>query len=179
MKPKQTISAFDVFLAQRGLVLDAVAIGGAALGLLGVIQRETRDCDILHPALPEVIREAAVDFAFQARGQGEELSDDWLNNGPSSLADALPAGWIDRVQVIFSGAALTLRCLGRSDLLMSKVFALCDRGIDVQDCIALAPSPAELDQITAWLEAQDAHPGWPDHVRAVLADLRGRLRHGA
>lgn len=39
MKPKQTISAFDVFLAQRGLVLDAVAIGGAALGLLGVIRR--------------------------------------------------------------------------------------------------------------------------------------------
>lgn len=38
MKPKQTISAFDVFLAQRGLVLDAVAIGGAALGL-GVIRR--------------------------------------------------------------------------------------------------------------------------------------------
>jgi hypothetical protein len=179
MKPKETISAFDVFLAKRGLVLDAVAIGGAALGLLGVIHRETRDCDILYPALPEVIREAAVDFAFQARHQGEELSDDWLNNGPSSLADVLPAGWIDRVQVIFSGSALTLRCLGRSDLLMSKVFALCDRGIDVQDCIALAPSPAELDEITAWLEAQDAHPGWPDHVRAVLADLRGRLRHGA
>jgi len=67
MKPKETISAFDVFLAKRGLVLDAVAIGGAALGLLGVIHRETRDCDVLHPALPEVIREAAVDFAFQAR----------------------------------------------------------------------------------------------------------------
>jgi hypothetical protein len=178
MHPKETISAFDLFLTERGLTLDAVAIGGAALGLLGVIERETRDCDILYPALPEAIRRAAVAFAVETRHQGGELDDDWLNNGPSSLADALPPGWIHRVQMIFAGTALTLRCLGRSDLLMSKVFALCDRGLDLQDCIALAPSADELAETTAWLERQDAHPNWPDHVRAVVADLQVRLGHG-
>lgn len=178
MRPKETISAFDGFLAQRRLTLDAVVVGGAALGLLGVIKRETRDCDILHPALPDAIRRAAVEFAVQARQRGEGLGDDWLNNGPSSLADVLPPGWIDRVEVIFSGAALTLRCLGRSELLMSKVFALCDRGLDLQDCIALAPTPGELDEITWWLENQDVNPDWPDHVRSVLVDLQVRLGHG-
>jgi hypothetical protein len=93
MRPKETISAFDAFLAQRRLTLDAVVVGGAALGLLGVIKRETRDCDILHPALPDAIRKAAVEFAVQARQRGEGLCDDWLNNGPSSLADVLPPGW--------------------------------------------------------------------------------------
>jgi hypothetical protein len=178
VQPKAIISAFDSFLAQRGFRFEAVVIGGAALGLLGVVTRQTRDCDILHPALPEAIRSAAVEFAVQERRRGEALDDDWLNNGPSSLAEALPAGWINRVHVVFSGRAITLKCLGRSDLLMSKVFALCDRGIDLPDCLALAPTIAELDEITAWLERQDANPGWPEHVRATLADLKQRLGRG-
>jgi hypothetical protein len=94
------------------------------------------------------------------------------------LAEALPAGWIKRVHIVFSGRAITLQCLGRSDLLMSKVFALCDRGIDLQDCLALAPTIEELDQITAWLERQDANPGWPEHVRATITDLKERLDRG-
>lgn len=36
MKPRETIAAFDAFLSKRGLALDAVVIGGTALGLLGV-----------------------------------------------------------------------------------------------------------------------------------------------
>jgi hypothetical protein len=176
--PKEIISTFDSFLAQRGFRFEAVVIGGAALGLLGFVTRQTRDCDILYPALPEAIRSAAVEFAVQERLRGEALDDDWLNNGPSSLAEALPAGWINRVHVVFSGRAITLKCLGRSDLLKSKVFALCDRGIDLPDCLAMAPTIDELDELTAWLERQDANPGWPEHVRATLADLKERLGRG-
>ncbi len=51
MKPKETLARFDTFLAKRGLALEAIVVGGAALGLLDVISRETRDCDILHPKL--------------------------------------------------------------------------------------------------------------------------------
>src|SRR5689334_2548541 len=67
-----------------------------------------------------------------------------LNNGPSSLVDILPDGWQQRVQLVFSGKALILRCLGRTDFLMSKLFALCDRGIDIGDCVAMAPTAEEL-----------------------------------
>ena len=49
--------------------LEAVVIGGAALNLLGVVHRTTKDCDILHPALPQAVVEAA--------------------HGPQSLARAL------------------------------------------------------------------------------------------
>ena len=88
MKPKKTLARFDPFLAKRGLVLEAVVVGGAALGLLDVISRETRDCDILHPELSEEIRDAAAEFAAQVRARGDALADDWLNRlnrGPISL----------------------------------------------------------------------------------------------
>ena len=60
MKPHETIEQFDLFLTKQGLSLSAVIIGGSALSLLGVISRETRDCDVLHPQLPEGIIRAAA-----------------------------------------------------------------------------------------------------------------------
>ena len=63
MKPRETLEAFDAFLAERGLRLDAVVVGGTALNLLGVVSRPTKDCDILYPQLPDEIGDAAKAFA--------------------------------------------------------------------------------------------------------------------
>jgi len=137
MLPRPTIEAFDRHLLGLGLRFEGVVIGGSALGLMGVIQRPTRD------------------FAKTQRKAGVDLLDDWLNNGPMQLGDVLPAGWRERVERIFEGQVLVLTTLGRSDLLKSKLFALCDRGTDL--------------------------PGnelWPAHVRATVADLARRLGHG-
>ncbi|MCP4674356.1 MAG: hypothetical protein GY854_02325 [Deltaproteobacteria bacterium] len=163
---------------ERDLSFEAVVIGGTALGLLGIISRQTRDCDILHPQLPDAILVAAKDFAETRHRNDDLLDDNWLNNGPSSLAEVLPSGWLDRLQIAYKGKAITLHCLGREDLLRSKLFALCDRGIDLQDCLALFPTKAELDKIKPWLEAQDANPDWPAHARSTLDDLLKRLGHG-
>jgi hypothetical protein len=178
MKPKETIERFDLFLETRGLSLDAVVIGGTALVLLEVVSRQTRDCDILDPQIPADVADAAREFALDVRNGGEPLDDEWLNNGPSSLADVLPEGWNARVLQVFTGKALTLHSLGRTDLLMSKLFALCDRGIDLKDCVALSPTAEELDTILPWLIRQDLHPGWSDHARSIMADLAKRLGHG-
>jgi hypothetical protein len=175
MRPKETIEGFDSFLAERGLSFEAVVIGGAALGLLGVVSRQTRDCDILHPQLPKIIREAAEEYAGIQCRKGDLLARDWLNNGPASLVDALPLGWMDRLQLAYKGPAVTLHSLGRLDLLRSKLFALCDRGIDLQDCLALAPTTEEIKEIRPWLELQDANPDWPKHMSTVLDDLLGKL----
>ena len=74
--------------------------------------------------------------------------------------------------------AIQLWTLGRPELLLSKLFALCDRGLDLGDCLALAPSAEELARSKAWIAAQDLHPDWPTHVRATLEDLARRLGHG-
>lgn len=178
MLPRPTLEAFDVWLASRSLHLEAIVVGGSALALLGVTERPTRDVDILHPELSADVALAAREFAAHMRGQGVELADDWLNNGPMQLAEVLPSGWRLRIRSTFEGASLRLTVLGHADLLKSKLFALCDRGTDVADCIALAPDPGELDEAEPWLLAQDANPLWPEHVRATLTDLRRRLNHG-
>jgi len=80
--------------------------------------------------------------------------------------------------VVIGCSALVLTTLGRGDLIKTKLFALCDRGIDLLDCVALAPTVAELDEAVLWLAEQDANPGWPAHVGATIADLSRRLGHG-
>ncbi len=178
MKPSDIIPRFDSFLAEQGLVLEAIATGGAALALLGIIGRETRDCDLLEPDLSSTLREASRAFAAEVRKQGGILRDDWLNNGPASLGPLLPEGWRDRLQVIYQGKAIRLWSLGRPELLLAKLWALCDRGLDLGDCLALAPRAEELHQAEAWIAAQDLNPDWPAHVEATLKDLARRLEHG-
>jgi hypothetical protein len=178
MNPSTTIPDFDIFLAKRGLLLDAVVTGGTALALLGVISRETRDCDLIEPELASDLIEAAQSFASERRSRGEILRDDWLNNGPASLGPLLPTGWRERLQVIYQGQAIRLWSLGRSDLLKVKLWALCDRGLDLSDCLALRPDPGELVQAETWIASQDINPDWPAHVRGTLEDLARRLGHG-
>ena len=178
MNPRETLLAFDAFLGSRALRLDAVIIGGAALNLLGIVQRPTRDCDVLHPKIPPDVLTAAREFAMATRSAGTPLDDDWLNNGPQSLVDQLPPGWDLRLQDILSGTSMRIRCLGRIDLLRSKLFALCDRATDLLDCVAMAPTADELDLVMPWLTYQDANPDWPDHVRTTMSDLRARCGLG-
>ena len=178
MLPRPTIEAFDRYLLGLSLRFEGVVIGGSALGLMGIIQRPTRDFDILVPELSPAITSAAREFAKAQRDAGVDLLDDWLNNGPMQLGEVLPVGWRDRVQRVFEGRVLVLSTLGRPDLLKSKLFALCDRGTDLPDCVALSPTPEELEESLPWLEEQDGNELWPAHVRATVADLARRLDHG-
>ncbi|MBF0313904.1 MAG: hypothetical protein HQK50_17960 [Oligoflexia bacterium] len=178
MKPKEIIAEFDQYLHQRGQQLNAVVIGGAALALLGIITRETQDCDILDPNIPEDIQNSAKEFAQELSKRGCDLKVDWLNNGPASLKDVLPPGWQLRLEKLYFGKSLSLQSLSRSDLLKSKLFAFCDRGQDLQDCIALKPTKEELRDALEWVKMQDANPGWPAHVESQFIKLARKLGHG-
>lgn len=175
MKPIEIIGKFDDFLNQRKLRLDAVVIGGTAMALLGVSTRQTRDCDVLYPELSDEILAASNEFAMSLRNQGEPLQDDWLNNGPASLGPLLPTGWMERLRLVYDGKAITLKALGRDDFLKSKLFGLCDRGSDLNDCLSLKPTADELKSALPWLKEQDANPDWPAHVKKVIRDLAERL----
>lgn len=180
MDPHPTLLAFDRFLAVRTLKLEAVVVGGVALRLLGVISRPTLDCDILHPPLPAPIEEAARAFALERRADGEDLPDNWLNNDPEEFREVLPAGWLERSEPLFDGAALSLRVPHRLDLLRTKLAGLCVRGTDLADCLAMAPSPGELAEVKGWAQRQRVpRPDWAGHVGRVLDDLARRLGHPA
>jgi hypothetical protein len=117
------LASFDRYLTERHLRFERVVIGGAALNLLGVVSRITKDCDILTPEIPKQIDEASRAFARQVRATGGTLQDEWFNSGPASLRDQLLPGWEGRLQAAFVGQAIHLHTLGREDLLCAKLFA--------------------------------------------------------
>jgi len=175
-EPRKVIVAFDEFLAARGQTLEAVVVGGAALCLMGTVDRRTKDVDVLSPRLAPHMRELADQFAARQRSVDGTISEGWLNNGPASLLDVLPDDWPRSVRVIFQGEAVTLWTLGRLDLLWTKLFALCDRFEDLDDCIALAPTSEELTAARDRGAEQDGNPLWPQHVDDTLDLLERRLR---
>ncbi len=93
MEPKRIIELFDRYLVDRSCVFEAVCIGGTALALLGVITRETQDCDVLSPVIPEPIKLFSEEFAREISASGLTVKSDWLNNGPHSLLRDLESGW--------------------------------------------------------------------------------------
>lgn len=171
MKPESIIPLFDSYLDKQRQSFQAIVVGGAALAIMGIIQRETQDCDILDPKIPDQIKEIAKEFATDMNRQGGFLKENWLNNGPISLRDDLPVGWENRVQEIYKGKALILFSLGRADLLKAKIFAYCDREQDRGDCIKLNPSREELLELKEWLAGRDGNLGWAAHVEASLRSL--------
>ena len=170
---KDIIELFDSYLAERSLRFEAVIIGGAALIAMGVINRRTKDIDCIAPVIPDEIKQAAQ--SFRSDNPTLHLWENWLNNGPISLTDDLPEGWRKRVVFLFEGKAIILQTLGRSDLLLTKLFALCDRQQDLDDCIALSPTAQELEQCLGWLYERDGNPYWPDNVRLSLKKLAKEL----
>ena len=172
MKPlfKTLIPSFDEFLGKRGLRFEGVVIGGAALQLLDIITRRTKDCDVLTPVIPPEIKQASEDFATEAG-----LVSDWFNNGPASLLRDLPQGWQAHLRPIYQGTNLRLLTLGREDILRSKLFAYVDRGIDEEDVIKLNPSKEEINAVLDWVKDRDANPTWPEYVEMRINDLMRRL----
>lgn len=129
----------------------------------------------MDPSIPPPIKKASEEFAALKCKEGNVLKHDWLNNGPESLRQNLPRGWLKRCKSLFSGKALTLLSLGRKDLLKTKLFSYCDRQTDFEDCVALNPTRAELIEALGWVQNQDANPDWPRHVELSFARLAKRL----
>ena len=97
------LDALGALLADRGLVHELVAFGGGSLLLLRLIDRPTKDLDLVAVVidgayvsadpLPSTLVEAAQDVA---RLFG--LPADWLNNGSTpQLKAGLPPGFEQRV----------------------------------------------------------------------------------
>ncbi len=174
---KKIIKEFDEYLHHMGLEFEGVVIGGAALLLIHVIDRATKDVDILSPEIPDEIKKSSVDFAKK----NPKLSlnpNEWFNNGPYSLKRDLPKGWKNRLQRVFKGKSLTLFTLGRLDLLRAKLYAACDRDIDFDDCVALKPTNKELEDCLDWVLKGDSNPLWPKRVEEIYEKLKKELKNG-
>jgi hypothetical protein len=172
---KLEIQRFDIYLKKLGLTFEAIIIGGAALNIMDVVSRQTKDVDFLDPDIPAEIKNASEAFA----NNNPDLKLDaknWMNNGPKSLIRDLPTGWRNDLQKIYQGEALTLWTLGRLNLLRTKLYAYADREQDYGDCMALNPSLKELEDCKEWVLLGDGNDLWPERVDFIFQKLKEDLK---
>lgn len=156
---------------------ELVVIGGSGLLVLGLIERATRDVDLValrvgadleNPEpLPGPLREARDRVARDL-----SLPQHWLNSGPASLLDfELPTGFLERVESRHYGDHLTVHFASRFDQIHFKLYAAVDAGPGKhsQDLEALAPTPEELLQAARWTRTHDPSAGFEEVLRRVLA----------
>ena len=173
---KFVLIEFDKFLSLRNLKFQATVIGGAALSVMDVTDRVTKDVDLIDPKIPNEIKKASVDF-IKNNPRFELNPDNWFNNGPDGLVHDLPNGWRVGLVKIFEGKSLSLLTLGRIDLLKTKLYAYCSRETDFDDCIALKPTEEELKQCKQWVIEGDGNPLWPQVVDDYFSRIRERLKY--
>jgi len=166
-------------LAAVGARFDLVVIGGSGLLALGLVDRATRDVDVLaivsgetlavaDPLPPELAHardRVARDFSLQS---------DWLNPGPTELLRfGLPDGFLARIETRTYGDALTIRYASRLDQIHFKLYAMVDQGAGRHetDLRAMTPSAAELRAAGRWARTHDPSDGFRQELEAALAHL--------
>jgi hypothetical protein len=161
-----------------------VVCGGTALVATNLLQRATRDVDIvaladesgklMDPApLPAPLISAAREVADDLR-----LPDDWLNNGPSSgdgglFRLGLPRGLADRLSWRNFGEKLTVAFISRFDQIHFKLYAAVDQfgGYHATDLQALKPTDDELLAAAAWTRTHDPSEGYREGLSTFLKEF--------
>lgn len=164
-------------LGTLGETYELVVIGGSALLALGLVDRPTRDVDVLGlrsghclrsaEPLPEPLAIArdrvARDFAVPAT---------WLNSGPAAMLDlGLPDGFEERLERVVYGPALTVAFASRLDQVHFKLYAAVDHNgpsKHLSDLQTLNPTPEELVQSARWTRTHDSSTAHRDLLIAAL-----------
>ena len=178
---EHALTTLGDLVEDRGNAYDIVVIGGGALLLLGLIDRPTKDLDVVARVVgtrwlraepfPPALALAVGDVASAL-----DLADDWLNPGPADLMDfGLPEGFADRAVVRRYGA-LTVRFSAREDQIAFKLYAAADHwpgsSRHLEDLRRLAPSEQALIAAARWCRTHDPSEGFRDGLLLpVLASL--------
>jgi hypothetical protein len=167
--------------------LDIVICGGSALIATGLVNRTTRDVDVLAllrdarelgplGSLPPSLSAVAAQVA-QVLG----LSADWLNTGPQSLVkpslddQGLPPGLVSRLIARQYGSRLTVHFVSREDQVYLKIPAAADQGgpsRHLQDLLTLKPTAEELEAACRWaIAVVDSSPAFVETVRRMITSM--------
>jgi len=173
----RALDALGQVLAHRGQSYEVVAIGGGSLLLLGLIQRPTKDIDLVAlvgeggylcaEPLP-----AELKLAVGEVGRALGLADDWMNPGPTDLLRfGLPEGFQQRT-VSRTYGSLTIHIASRFDQICFKLYASVDQGPQSKhfaDLQRLRPTARELQRAHAWCLTHDPSPPFADQLRQAIA----------
>lgn len=166
-------------LEDRGTAYEIVLIGGGALLLQGLVDRPTKDLDMVARVegdvwiqaepLPEPLA-VAIEEVAGALG----LPPKWLNAGPSLLMRfGLPEGFAARTSRRTWGS-LTVHLAARVDQVALKLYASVDQGPASRhfaDLQKLDPTDDELVASARWCRTHDPSDGFHQMLVQVLAVL--------
>ena len=181
-------------LAAEGEEYAVTILGGAALNLLGIVERTTSDVDILAFAVPRdghapdegSIQEPPCPMPEPLARAAMTVADDlglephWLNTAPALQWRAgLPPGLQHRIEWRrYDG--LWVGLVSRYDLIFFKLFAAADsagpKSVHYQDLLALRPDGFELKAAAVWVATQDASPEFTSVLSLVVDRVRSDLQ---
>lgn len=175
----RALAALSEQLGESGARFELVIIGGAALIWLGLLDRATKDVDVVglvsgsevisSKPFPDELARAATQVAAALN-----LPDDWLNSGPTELLDfGLPEGFLDRAHRVEIGQALIVYFGDRFDQIHFKLYAMVDHGggRHAEDLRALDPAPEELIAAARWTTTHDPSEGFRGQLVLALAEF--------
>lgn len=174
------LAALGEQLALAGERFELVVIGGSGLLALGLIDRTTRDVDLV--ALresgdlvdPRPLPQRLLDARDRVAGDFG-LAENWLNAAPANLLDfGLPAGFEYRLERRDYGPALVVWLASRLDQIHFKLYALSDHAPGSKhdlDLRALAPTREELSAAARWAITHDPSEGFRLELTAALVYL--------
>jgi hypothetical protein len=169
------LGALGELLAADGIGASVVVVGGAALIVLGYVDRVTQDVDVIAsrsemgvlvpPELSEAVwraaRTVARDFELPNDWFNTEVAAQWRGGLPPSLAHSLVWKRYGNLEVGFAG---------RAALIALKLFAAVDGGpggVHFQDLVRLRATAGELAEGAVWVKTQDASPDFAGMVDEV------------
>ena len=169
----------------NGSPIGLLVCGGTALAALGLIDRTTKDVDVM-AGVEETNQGMRIwkirrfpkwlDKAAKTVARDFGLPEDWLNLGPASQMDlGLPSGIEGRLVKKSCGNYLSVYFISRTDQIFFKLYAAVDRNdYHVQDLIALRPTDDEIEEATRWVLTQDVS----QEFRSILKDFLKKHRYG-
>jgi hypothetical protein len=156
--------------------------GGSALNLAGLVDRPTRDVDVLGlvrgteealvvaELLPEEVSRAAQLVAADL-----SLPADWLNDSALAVHQlGLPAGILQRAHPWRFGPCLTVYVIGRKDQVALKLYAALDRQKGqrhFRDLDTIEATPAEMEFAVHWLLDRKTSPEFRKAIRKIVETL--------
>ena len=161
-----------------GQTISLVVCGGTALSAMGLVNRTTKDVDVLGEI--EFLKEKIVvkrikkfpswfDDAAKIIQRDFNLPNNWINTGPSAQVDSgLPDSFENRLIRKQYGSYLAIYFISRIDQIFFKLYASIDRGgYHVDDLFKLKPIEREIESASHWLLTQDVSEGF----KLILVDF--------
>ena len=138
-----------------------VVCGGSALNALELIERNTKDIDVIGEVKNDTLSSFVTDDGFLEIiikiAKYKNLPKDWFNTGPQGfLHSGVPDGFYERLSWISYGRNLKIGYISRTDQIYFKLYASVDRGgYHTDDLLKLKPGRKEMMAACHWVLQQD------------------------